>query len=250
MNVVESAITADEVAAGAVTAGKVAAGAITADKLNVDTLSAITADMGTLTAGVIKMGTGTKDTDLDGFQLDATELVGQENGVDQVSLRASDGRIVAGGGAVVLDSGGIHATSGNADVNKHKIKDGANIIAALFAELQSGTGTDATLEAVGKNASNPEAYAEVTARTYDGAAHGGVASITISLDTGTGVIDMGGATRLRLGSVYLEMAEQGNDPAAPGTNRGRLFLRDDGGGKTQLCIRFNTAAVQVIATEP
>jgi hypothetical protein len=239
-HLIEGAVTADEVAAGAVTAGKI----------DVANLSAISADMGTLTAGVIKMGSGTKDSDLDGFQLDADELVGQENGVDQVSLRASDGRIVAGGGAVVLDSGGIHATSGNADVNKHKIKDGANIIAALFAELQSGTGADATLEAVGKNASNPEAYAEVTARTYDGATHGGVASITISLDTGTGVIDVGGATRMRLGTVYLEMTEQGSDPAAPGTNRGRLFLRDNGSGKTQLCVVFNTGAVQVIATEP
>jgi hypothetical protein len=240
MNIVESAITADEVAAGAVTAGKI----------DVANLSAISADMGTLTAGVIKMGTGTKDSDLDGFQIDEDELVGQENGVDQVSLRASDGRIVAGGGAVVLDSGGIHATSGNADVNKHKIKDGANIIAALFAELQSGTGADATLETVGKNASNPEAYSEITARTYDGAAHGGVASVTISLDTGTGVIDVGGAVRLRLGTVYLEMTEQGTDPGAPNANRGRLFLRDNGSGKTQLCVVFNTGAVQVIATEP
>lgn len=43
---------------------------------------------------------------------------------------------------------------------------------------------------------------------------------------------------------------EGADPAAPAVNEGRLYLRDSGGGKTQLCVRFNTGAVQVIATEP
>ena len=40
------------------------------------------------------------------------------------------------------------------------------------------------------------------------------------------------------------------DPAAPAVNRGRLYFRDNGAGKTQLVVRFNTGAVQVIATEP
>jgi hypothetical protein len=39
-------------------------------------------------------------------------------------------------------------------------------------------------------------------------------------------------------------------PAAPIANRARLFLKDNGLGKTQLCIRFNTGAVHVIATQP
>ena len=39
-------------------------------------------------------------------------------------------------------------------------------------------------------------------------------------------------------------------PAAPLANRARLFLKDNGAGKTQLCVRFNTGAVQVIATQP
>lgn len=41
-----------------------------------------------------------------------------------------------------------------------------------------------------------------------------------------------------------------SDPAAPPSNFARLYARDDGGGKTQLVVRFNTGAVQVIATEP
>jgi hypothetical protein len=40
------------------------------------------------------------------------------------------------------------------------------------------------------------------------------------------------------------------DPAAPATNSGRLYFRDNGSGKTQLVVLFPTGAVQVIATEP
>jgi len=39
-------------------------------------------------------------------------------------------------------------------------------------------------------------------------------------------------------------------PAAPGANKARLFLRVSGTGKTQLCVRFQSGAVQVIKSEP
>lgn len=39
------------------------------------------------------------------------------------------------------------------------------------------------------------------------------------------------------------------EPAAAAANAGRLFLKDDGGGNTQLCIRFNTGATIVLATQ-
>ena len=56
-----------------------------------------------------------------------------------------------------------------------------------------------------------------------------------------------------LGKVYTnkfhEMKEI-STPSAPGTNKLRLFARDNGSGKTQLCVRFSTGAVQVIKTEP
>lgn len=52
------------------------------------------------------------------------------------------------------------------------------------------------------------------------------------------------------GTGVLRFAEQTVDPAAPSANQARLFARDNGSGKTQLCIRFATGAVQVIATEP
>lgn len=44
--------------------------------------------------------------------------------------------------------------------------------------------------------------------------------------------------------------EESADPAAPAANGVRLYARDNGAGKTQLCARFATGAVQIIATEP
>jgi hypothetical protein len=49
---------------------------------------------------------------------------------------------------------------------------------------------------------------------------------------------------------YLEGTELGADPAAPASNKGRLYFRDNGVGKTQLACRFPTGVVQVVATEP
>jgi hypothetical protein len=51
------------------------------------------------------------------------------------------------------------------------------------------------------------------------------------------------------GSKFIEYLEIG-DPAAPDSDRARLYVKDNGAGKTQLVVRFSTGAVQVIATEP
>lgn len=48
---------------------------------------------------------------------------------------------------------------------------------------------------------------------------------------------------------YIELDEM-TEPSAPAANGGRLYLKDNGSGKTQLCVRFNTGAVQVLATQP
>jgi hypothetical protein len=50
-------------------------------------------------------------------------------------------------------------------------------------------------------------------------------------------------------SSFMEMSETTTAPA-PVANRARLFVRDNGSGKTQLCVRFHTGAVAVLATEP
>jgi len=50
------------------------------------------------------------------------------------------------------------------------------------------------------------------------------------------------------GGGYLEMTERAA-PSAPGTNDARLYVRDNGSGKTQLVILFNTGSVIVLATQ-
>jgi hypothetical protein len=49
---------------------------------------------------------------------------------------------------------------------------------------------------------------------------------------------------------WYELTEQSTFPAAPAPNRARLFVKDNGSDKTQLCVRFNTGAVKVLATQP
>ena len=50
---------------------------------------------------------------------------------------------------------------------------------------------------------------------------------------------------------YTADEDAGADQAVAGAaNAVRLFVRDNGSSKTQLCVRFATGAVQVIATEP
>ena len=47
---------------------------------------------------------------------------------------------------------------------------------------------------------------------------------------------------------YYELGEIAT-PNAPAANQARLFVKDNGAGKTQLCVRFHTGASQIIKTE-
>ena len=69
-------------------------------------------------------------------------------------------------------------------------------------------------------------------------------SIAIGVNTRTT-----SAKQVQFGDRHIEITEQ-TAPSAPATNGARLFARDNGSGKTQLCVRFATGAIQVLATEP
>lgn len=56
-------------------------------------------------------------------------------------------------------------------------------------------------------------------------------------------------TRLDIDAGAMEFAEM-TAPSNGDANTGRLFCRDNGAGKTQLCVIFGSGAVQVVATEP
>lgn len=51
-----------------------------------------------------------------------------------------------------------------------------------------------------------------------------------------------------LTTKYHELVEV-STPSAPASNHARLFVRDNGSGKTQLCVRFPTGTVKVLATQ-
>lgn len=76
------------------------------------------------------------------------------------------------------------------------------------------------------------------------------ATFLMLADTATQTNELGGIAEGINNTAYLWLTESAADPAAPGTNTVRIFSKDNGAGKTQLCARFNTGAVQVIATEP
>lgn len=74
---------------------------------------------------------------------------------------------------------------------------------------------------------------------------------------GTPFVDTAGAKSMQFDHAgSLKIADRGmvmteqTAPAAPAADQGHLFVRDNGAGKTQLCIIFNTGAIQVIATQP
>lgn len=58
------------------------------------------------------------------------------------------------------------------------------------------------------------------------------------------------ANQVQIDDRHIEARELSADPAAPAADKARWYVKDNGAGKSQLCVRFATGAVQVIATEP
>lgn len=56
-------------------------------------------------------------------------------------------------------------------------------------------------------------------------------------------------TRLDIDAGAIEFAEM-TAPSNGAANTARLFCRDNGSGKSQLCVIFGSGAIQVLATEP
>lgn len=49
-------------------------------------------------------------------------------------------------------------------------------------------------------------------------------------------------------TTWYELTEI-STPSSPTSNRARLFIRDNGSGKTQLCVKFANGSVKILATE-
>lgn len=136
-----------------------------------------------------------------------------------------------------------------------------------FGLLQFG-GTTSAYPAIGRDSSDTDA---VAVRLADNSGYAALYTGTIAAENAfinaNGVA--GWSTRARFYSLadgaielaasggsgsacYVELNEfaSGSDPAAPGANKARWFVRDNGAGKGELCVRFPSGAVQVIASEP
>jgi hypothetical protein len=94
------------------------------------------------------------------------------------------------------------------------------------------------------SALNNDTFARLTWRAKD------VTSTSEDGELAISVISAGSLTEcFRIGANYVELDER-TAPAAPAANKVRIFCRDNGAGKTQLCALFPTGAVQQIAIEP
>jgi hypothetical protein len=84
--------------------------------------------------------------------------------------------------------------------------------------------------------------------TADSALAGGLALGSVATAPGTGNLYIAGTSS----TGYIDVGEYNTttDAAAPADSRARVYVRDNGAGKEQVVVRFNTGAVQVLATEP
>lgn len=170
-----------------------------------------------------------------------------------------------------LNSGSITSGFGSIDVGADAISGGAiSGTTGTFTQLLDGTKTTATQiraygwDAVSGAGSDRGSITLGSAGTYygqfnyantgslyiDNAYNNAAATIYLRVRTlGTPV----NAITLTDTAVtipgYLQGAEQ-TAPAAPGANGYRLFAQDNGAGKTQLMVIFNTGAAQQIAIQP
>lgn len=100
----------------------------------------------------IRVGSGTKDSNLNGWNIDSGEIVGQLAGVDQVVMNTS-GQIVAGGGNAILDSTGLSlkgATSYNKKNSLSWIDSSGNVEGRIW-EARSASVVELYLEVIPAN---------------------------------------------------------------------------------------------------
>ncbi len=202
--------------------GALAAGAVTAAKMSVSALNTISTSMG--------------DLDIDG-----------------TLTIAEYGSIEGGEGKIWITRDGYHCLvqnpGGSAGV---RFVSANGVVAGITASVIDGAG-QAEFGARGDSSTYDEAILYLSAGTYDDDPHDGSEVVGITLDTALEQAKIfGGSGRtleVALISSYVEMDEI-TAPSAPAGNQARLYCIDNGLGKTQLCVRFSSGAVQVLATQP
>jgi hypothetical protein len=192
---------------------------------------------------------------VDGTGLNATataalQVVGTGGGAALYAQGFSSGATIATIGLAINGAGsgsanGIYGSSGSGT--------------GVFGQASSGgigvRGTSNTSSGVvGGSGTSPAAPAATGVYGYAaGSTARGVFGETTNGHGVHGKADSNGWAGYFIGKVYMskyqEMQEVTN-PSAPAANKARIFVRDNGSGKTQLCVRFSSGAIQVIKTQP
>lgn len=127
-NIAAGTITASNIASGTITATELAAGAVTASKISVSQLSAIAADLGTITAGTVTSATIRTASSGARTEMNASNLFGlgfggvggYDGSAAQWYAKASDGKLYAAGGKLVIDATAM------------ALRDGSSVLTAYF----------------------------------------------------------------------------------------------------------------------
>jgi hypothetical protein len=130
----------------------------------------------------------------------------------------------------------------------------ATDVAQVLAELEnlstnSNTTKGAVLSFVGRDTVNSrKAVCYIQSLPQDANWQGGDLSFHTRISNTVAERMRLSSTSLVLNSLYMDWDEIAA-PTNPGVNKARLFSRDNGSGKTQLCVIFNTGVVIPLATE-
>ena len=164
--------------------------------------------------------------------------------------------------AYVDNAGEFIFTSGNAlrrdvDNSSLNIRGGSDTTGAWIA--LSGKDSAVAPGGIRLNSTNAARTTNVERIRISGDADAGNGSVIVyeSLDAREAIKNTGASNGgavavndvLALLDNFMEWDEMAS-PSAPASNKARLFCKDNGSGKTQLCALFPTGATQVLATEP
>jgi hypothetical protein len=200
---------------------------------------------GTSSTGLGVYGVSTSSTGVAGASTDGFGIIGVGNSVSAAGVKgvssaglgvwgtSSSGTAVRGeslGGTGIY---GYTQSADNAAVRTRNVGDGTGVI-----------GVSGDVEPVAPTHTGVYGYAiqDNTAKgvwgetTSGHAVHGTATSGFAGYFTGKVYV-----------SKFQEMPEI-STPAAPAANKARLFVRDNGSGRTQLCVRFHNGVVRVLAT--
>lgn len=229
------------------------------------------------TSGEIRQGTGTLGTDYTGLRVWRDSGIGRIGGYNANALQwyaGTDGKFYAGGGNVVADSDGLNIIGASL-----RIKIGSTLKGFLYSSnplnsmlsnytgmglVTTGVSSSESISLWSKSALGRSAELCVdgggTANTngvrmYAYSGHPSTSSLLEFNETQLSVWIGGPNECLNVSPArtfianYVEMAEM-TAPGAPADNKARLYLDDNGSGKTRLMVRFSSGNAIQLAIQP